>query len=134
MARPVRYRKPRRLNIVSITLLAMVTLAGYLATQYIPSFLLKHDVYRVLEETSSHFAGRKAYYLADAKAREHLRDTMLSDLRRVGMDDPESEVWIEVEGVEVRFGALYSRWIVWPRDILPKQEQVYEVEYTLHVK
>ena len=131
MAQAVKYKKPRRINVVSVSLVLALGLAVYLGLQYFPLFLQKQEAYRVLEETSSAFSGRRNYYLEDTKAAEHLRRTMTADLRRVGINDPDLESWIEVEGKEVHFGVVYSIWIEWPFNMISKQEFVYEVEHVV---
>ncbi len=129
MAQAVKYKQPRIINSVSITLALLAALAVYLTAQYLPLFLQKQEAFRVLEETGSAFSGRRSYYVKEAKARESLRGGMEADLRRVGIEDPDLETWIELEDGEMAFGAIYSIFIEWPFEALPKQEFVYEVEH-----
>ena len=133
MAQPVKYNRPRRINVVSIALVVLLALAAYAAYQFLPLYFQKQEVYRILEETGSTFAGRRAFYLEDGRARERLRRQMESEMRSKGVEDPELETWIEVDGPEVRFGAVYSAWVEWPFDVVAKQEHVYEVEHTIMV-
>lgn len=129
----VKYKKPSRINVVSVTLALALVVGAVLAWEYVPLFLLKQEAYRVLEETSSTFAGRKGHYLEDEGAREELRMHMTRELRSLGILDPAAETWIEVEGHEVRFGIVYGMWIEWPLDVVPRSEKVYEVEHLLVV-
>jgi len=131
MAQAVKYKKPRRINSVSLALAAMLGLCIFFAYQYLPLFLQKQEAFRVLEETGSAFAGRRGYYLANPDAAEALRRRMENDLRRVGVEDPDLESWIEFEEQEAEFGAVYSIYIEWPFGIIPKQEHVYQVEHTV---
>ena len=131
MAQAVKYKKPRRINSVSVVLVAILGLCIFFAYQYLPLFLQKQEVYRVLEESGSAFAGRHSYYLANPDAAEALRRRMENDLRRVGVEDPDLESWIEFEGDEAEFGAVYSIFIQWPFDVIPKQEHVYQVEHVV---
>lgn len=131
MVQPIKYKKPRRLNIVSFTLLLVLVAAGWFAHQYLPHWLLQHDAYRVLEETSSQFAGRQRHYLDDPRALEQLRVRMSQGLVSLGIEDPEMETWIEPAGHEVRFGTVYSRWIHWPFDLREPTELEYEIEHTV---
>ncbi|MBV1859763.1 MAG: hypothetical protein KUG77_15230 [Nannocystaceae bacterium] len=132
MAQAVKYKKPRKLNSVSIVLLLLATLSVYLGYQYLPLYLQKQEAYRVLEETGSAFSGRRAFYIKKPKALETLRRGMESDLRRVGVDDPDLETWIERDDKEMAFGAIYSIFIEWPFGAIPKQEFVYEVEHVVN--
>ncbi|MGH1340761.1 MAG: hypothetical protein ACRBN8_04380 [Nannocystales bacterium] len=132
MAQAVKYKKPRAFNSVSIVLLLIAALGIFLGYQYFPLFLQKQEAYRVLEETGSAFSGRRPYYVKDSKARETLRRRMQADLLRVGINDPDLETWIELDGDEMAFGAIYSIFIEWPFQALPKQEFVYEVEHVVN--
>lgn len=132
MAQAVKYKKPRRINAVSGALALAAALALYLGYQYFPLFLQKQEAFRILEETGSAFSGRRAYYVKDARALEGLRRGMEGDLRRVGISDPELEAWIERDDEEMAFGAIYSIFIEWPFEALPKQEFVYEVEHVVN--
>jgi hypothetical protein len=134
MPRIVKYRKPRKINAVTILLAILAIFIVYLGYQYIPNYMLEQEAYRVLEETSSHFAGRKSRYLATHGGLETLRRRMHNRLRIIGVDDPDSESWIEVDGNEVRFGVVYSKWIEWPFDIIAKQEKIYEIEHTIVIR
>jgi len=131
MAQAVKYKKPRRFNSVTIGLLVIAGLTVFFAYQYLPLFLQKQEAFRVLEETGSAFAGRRSYYLADPKAAEALRRRMEADMRRVGVQDPELETWIEFEEHAAEFGAVYSVFIEWPFQVVPKQEFVYQVEHVV---
>ncbi len=131
MPRVVKYKRPRKINVVTVTLAALIGLAVYMGTQYLPLYILRAEAYRVLEETGSHFAGRFARYTSSPEHMDSLRKRMRNQLRMVGVDDPDAEVWIEAEGREARFGVIYSKWITWPFDIVPKQERVYELEHVV---
>jgi hypothetical protein len=132
MAQALKYKKPRRINSVSVALALFALVAGYLAWQYFPLFMQKQEAFRILEETGSSFSGRRCYYLEDADASEALRRRLENDLRRVGIRDPDLETWIELEEHEARFGAVYSVFIEWPKDVLPKQQFDYQVEHVVN--
>lgn len=129
MATPVKYKRPRKINVVSVSLAIIVGTAIYLAYQYFPLYMQKQEAYRVLEETGSAFAARKSYYREEPEARESLRRKMEADLRRVGLSDPELETWIEMEGLETWFGCAYTVEVHWPAEILETQRFDYEVEH-----
>ena len=61
MTTPVKYNKPRRINVVSVVLVALLAMAGYATYLYLPLYLTKHEAYRVLEETGSKVAGRAGF-------------------------------------------------------------------------
>jgi len=131
MSRPLKYRKPRRINVVSVTIVAILVVIGVIAWEYIPLYITKNEAYRVLESTGSTFAGRDAYYTEDKNARESLRLKMDKELRLAGVDDHEMESWIEIEGKELKVGVVYSKFIEWPFNVVAKTEELYEIEHTL---
>lgn len=131
MPKVIKYKKPRKINVVTISLAILLAFGVYMTMQYLPLFLLKSEAYRILEETGSHFSQRKARYTSKPSEMEHLRKRLHSQLRLVGVDDPDAEVWIEAEGREARFGVIYSKWVTWPFDVIEKQEKVYELEHVI---
>jgi hypothetical protein len=133
MAEPVKYKQPRRINVVSVTLVLALALGAYAAYQFLPLYFQKQEVYRALEETSSAFAGKRHLYVEDPSARETLRRRMENDIRNLGIQDPELETWVEVDGYDARFGAVYSMWVEWPFDVVAPQEHVYEVEHVIAI-
>ncbi len=134
MAQAVKYKKPRRINVVSVALVLIIALVVYLSWQFFPLFMQKQEAFRVLEETGSAFSGRRGLYLESRDEAEALRQRMESDLRRAGVEDPDLETWIEFEEGEASFGAVYSIFISWPLNVLPRQEHVYEVEHVVKYK
>lgn len=131
MTTPVKYKKPRRINIVSVTLVLLLVVGGYAAYKYLPLYFMQHEARRVLQETASTLAGRAGYYEQDTKALDDLRNTMQRNLKSIGVVDPEMETWIEFEGKEVHFGVVYSAWVEWPFGIIPRQESEYQVEHDI---
>lgn len=131
MATPVEYKKPRRINVVSVTLALIVLMVGYVAWQWLPLYFKRHEAYRMLQETGSKLAGRAGYYEQDTQAREDMRRAMQRSLIEVGIDDPKIETWIEIEGKQARLGVVYSAWMEWPFDVAPRTEAVYEVEHVV---
>jgi hypothetical protein len=129
MVQEIKYKKPRRINPVSVTLVALLLLFGYLAYQFVPLFLIKQESYRVLEEHGSKYAGKRSFYRADPKRMEDLQRKMNAELRRVGVSDPEMESWIEIDGREVRFGCIFSVYLHWPFGVIEDQEFVFEPEH-----
>jgi len=134
MPESVKYKKPARINIVSVTIALAIAIMAVLAWQYIPVHVEKQEAYRVLEEYGSQFMSRKSMYLEDANARDQLRRKMINDLRTAGIEDPQAEFWIEVDGHEVTLGVAYVAVIEWPFGLLPRQEKLYELEHRFVAK
>ncbi|PRP96492.1 hypothetical protein [Enhygromyxa salina] len=115
MNEPVKYKKPRKFNIVVIVILAVLIGGGYVLWIYIPAYFRKGEVMRVLDETSSEFTGQASRMLAEPKLVDHMLSEMRNDIEELGVQDPQSEYWIEVDDDDqIRFGALYSDWIDLP--------------------
>ena len=128
---PVKYRSPRVINPVSVTLVALLLAGGYAGYEFIRVELTKQEAFRVLEETGSTFAGRHSLYRTDAKQREELRRKMQNDLVAIGVSDPALETWIDVEGEEAKLGVVYSTQYHWPFDVLTPIDREFQVEYVL---
>ena len=131
MADPVKYKKPRKINPVSVTIVGVLGVLGLMAWEYAPLVILKSEAYRVLESYGSKISGRSSYYLDDPIARNSLRLKMESELRLAGVNDRDMETWIEVDGSEVSLGVVYSKFIDWPFDIVSRTEELYEIEHTM---
>ena len=128
----VQYKKPRRINVVSVTLTLVAIVAGYLVYQYLPIFLKKQEAMRVLDETASTFSGSRARYLADTQSMEDLKRKMKLELRLIGIDDPHYETWIELnEDNHVLFGVAYVERVEWPFEVIESSEETIQVEYDL---
>jgi len=135
MAKTIKYKRPRKFNVVTVVLITLAVLIAYLLSQYVPIYFRKQEAYRVLDETSSQFSGKKNRYLASNPHLLQLQGKMKNDLILVGITDPAMEHWIEVDNKStVRFGCIYSEIITWPYDIIAPQEQEIELEYTLTLK
>ena len=132
MSRPVHYKKPRKINTVSVSMTLISLLIGYLIYQYLPLYFLRQESYRVLDETSSSFSGTSTRYLHNQDQMLRLRSKLATNLHQLGIKDPNMEVWIEPtpDELEIRFGVLYSVFIEWPYDLIQRQEEVNEIEIT----
>ncbi len=127
MSDAVTYKKPRKFNIVVILILGALLLGGYLAWVYLPVYIRKAEVVRVLDETSSAFTGQASRMLNDDNAAKKLKREMISSLQAVGVEDPDAEYWIEVDDDDqVRFGVLYSDMVSFA--FTDPKETVHEVE------
>lgn len=127
MNESVQYKKPRKINIVVIAILAVLVIVGYLLWVYMPAYFRKSEVMRVLDETSSEFTGKSSRMLADDKLVKQMVSDMRNTINELGVTDPNSEYWIEVDDDDqIRFGVLYSDWIELP--FLERQEIVNELE------
>lgn len=126
MTAPVHYKK-NRFNIVAIAIVLALAAAGYLAYKFLPSSLRESEVLRVLDEISSEFTGKAPRMLEVPAEVKNLQRKMISDLKDVGVEDPNAEYWIEIDSDdEVRFGVLYSDWIELPFG--EPLERVHELE------
>lgn len=131
----VKYKKPRKINPISVTVAAVLFLIGFLIYQYLPLALKSGEATRVLDEAASKYAGQPGRFREYPKEVQALKVKMRNNLQLVGVTDPDLEVWIEEDSkFQVRFGCLYSEWVRWPFDIIEPQEKVYELEYTLSLR
>jgi hypothetical protein len=129
MAKVVKYKRPSRINPVSVGLVIAALLVGYLAYQYLPLFLLRQDVYRVLDEVSSEYCVQSDRLRKSPEDLQRMTEKLSRELRRVGVRDPNMEHWIEPHGEhEVALGVLYSDVVEWAIEAIPSHERIVEIE------
>jgi hypothetical protein len=127
VAESVQYKKPRKINIIVIGLLAALVIGVYLVWVYLPFYFRKSEVMRVLDETSSEFTGQASRMIAERKLVDQMVKDMGTQIAELGVNDPDAEYWIEIDDDDqIRFGALYSDWIELP--FIKSREVVNELE------
>lgn len=126
---PVRYKKPRAINLVTVVLVLAVVALGYAAWEFTRVLFLRQEAYRVLEETSSAFYGGRSLYLAESREREALERKMMQRLREIGISDPDAETWIEVEQDGAHFGVVYTAVYHWPLDVFAPIRRDVQIEH-----
>lgn len=127
MAEAVTYKQPRKFNVVVIAILVALVAGAYALWIYVPVWMRKSEVMRVLDETSSEFTGQASRMLAVDKLRDKMLRDMRGDIQALGVDDPQAEYWIEVDDDnQIRFGVLYSDWIEFP--LIEPREKVVELQ------
>ena len=62
MAKPVKYKKPRKINAVTVTLAVVFGTLGFLAYQYVPLKLKEGEAYRVTTQLLDADAKRLHYF------------------------------------------------------------------------
>jgi hypothetical protein len=99
MAEPVHWKKPRRLNAVSGTLLVLVIVGAYWFWRFFPAYFDAWTVDHILKETAA------AIYRAN-RLREPERSTTLKELvdkavadirKRASVTDPDLQVDMEIQ-------------------------------------
>lgn len=129
MAQPVKYKQPRVVNVVSVIFVVTLLAAGWAGYEMVRVGFLRQEAFRMLEETGSAFVGRRQLYRKDASELEHLRNRMESQIRSVGVDDPDLESWIELEGNSAQFGAVFTARYHWPFDVLEPYGRDVQIEH-----
>ncbi len=118
MGKIVTYKKPSVVNPVSVTLVIVAVVLGYLGYVFFPVYVRRAEAYRVLEESGSQFSGSRARYMAVPAEREALHGKMRAQLQQVGVNDPKWKTWLEVKSAtDVQFGVRYHDTIHWPFDV-----------------
>lgn len=126
---PVKYRSPRIINPVSVTLVALLLAGGYAGYELVRVEYERQEVYRVLEETGSTLAGRHTLYVSDPTQRELLRSRMQRTLVSIGLGDPELETWVDAERGHAQLGVVYTTKYHWPFDVLAPISREFQVEH-----
>lgn len=131
MAQPVTYKPPRRINVVSVTVVVMLAVAAWSGYEWIRVAFLRQEAFRMLEETSSTVSGRRGMYRNNPKELDLLRRRMESQIVGVGVDDPDLETWIEIEGTKANFGVVFSASYHWPMDVLEPIVREIQIEHVI---
>lgn len=126
---PVRYKKPRAINLVSVTLVLAVAALGYAGWEFARVLFLRQEAYRVLEETGSAFYGRRSLYRTEPLEVDALERKMMQRLREIGVSDPDAETWIEVEQDGAHFGVVYTAMYHWPLDVFAPIRRDVQIEH-----
>lgn len=135
MAGRLEYKRPRKINVVSVSLTLVALALIYLGYQFAPMVLTKQEAYRALEEASSAFAHTPGKYTKTKEAMQSLKNKMDAQLRLSGVSDPAMESWIETEDEQTyQFGVLYSAYFEWPFDVMERKEFVYEISHEIKLK
>ncbi|MBC8070022.1 MAG: hypothetical protein IAG13_16915 [Deltaproteobacteria bacterium] len=127
--KPVDYRKPRVINPVSVTLVAVLLAGGYAGYELVRVEFQRQEVFRVLEETGSTFAGKHSLYEKDAKQRELLRSRMQSQVVALGISDPELETWVDAAPGQAQLGVVYTASYHWPFDAFAPIAREIQLEH-----
>lgn len=136
VAVPLAYKKPRRINVVSISLVLVFAAIAFAVWGILPMIFRKHEAFRVLEETGSTFRGRQGYYLADKPAYDHLLDSMSQRLRMLGVTDPEMDWGIDIDSEpgHAIFYVVYTDAFHLPYDFIAPILHEYELEYKITLR
>ena len=103
------YKKPRRINVVSVTLLAMVVGAGYLLYAVWPLLSLRSQVRDEMADALP--ALWRLNLRTEGQARmdlQKLRRTMVDKLRKIGIKDQQFELVIDRDKKRVAMEARYA--------------------------
>ena len=131
---PVRYKKQRSINLVSVAVLLVVAAAGYAGWEFARVMYQRQEAYRVLEETGSAFLHRSWLFREDQFERDGLRKRMAVQLREVGVTDPNAETWIDLASDRAVIGVVYTATFHWPFDVLAPIERDIQIEHTVALR
>lgn len=133
MAQPVKYKPPRRINPVSVTVVLALLAGAWTAYEGIRVAFLRQEAFRMLEEAGSTLSGRRGMYRQNPKEVDLLRSRMESQIVGIGVDDPDIETWIDIEGTKVSFGVVFTARYHWPMDVLEPIDRDIQIEHVIAV-
>lgn len=131
MPQPVTYKPPRRINVVSVTVVLAAIALAWAGYEWVRVAFLRQEAFRMLEEASSTVSGRRGMYRKDPREVDNLRRRMESQIQRIGVDDPDIETWIDLEGTSASFGVVFTATYHWPMDVLAPIEREFQIEHVI---
>ncbi len=129
----VEYKKPRKINVVSVSLVILIGLSIYMGIQMVSISMDRSEAHRALQETSSKFFRNQSTYLRNPESRKKLIGFMEGELARAGVGSPE-DLWIDVDGKEVFLGVKFKREIHWPFELLEPIPREIVAEHAIVVR
>jgi hypothetical protein len=134
VAKRIDYKRQHLINPVSITLVIFLGILAYLASLYMPNWLIKQESKRVLNSAGHLFTIHRSRYLASEKQVEGLREQMSRDMRSAGVTDPDMEVYVDIEDDGgVVLGVIYTQKWPMPFELGPAKEAEVAQEYRLGI-
>jgi len=112
----VRYRQPRRVNVVSIALLALLAAVGYGVVQFGPPCWRLFQVKEVLQDAASRYLGRRSVNEASNMRSlvDDIRDEAERKIKNLGLEDQSVRVDLHESGDELTVEAKYKEIIRHP--------------------
>jgi len=128
MSRRVKYKKPRKINPVSVTIVGIIAFIIYVIAKTGPVFLTQMETQRIIKGVGVKFQKSRSRYLAAPESRQMLRDQFLADVFNVGVEGRKTtEHWIDISDSEsVKIGVYYQQQFEWPFEM--RETTIIEVE------
>ena len=128
MSRRIKYKKPRKINPVSVTIVAILAFIVYVIAKTGPIFLTQMETQRVIKGVGVKFQGSRSRYMANKPSLNMLRDNLLKDTFGVGVEGRETtEHWIDVSDKDgVLIGVHYEQRFEWPFEM--RETTIIEVD------
>lgn len=101
MTAPVRYGQPKRLNVVTVTMLLLLLAAGYWMWRFFPAYFDSWSVAHILRESVAEvYKASRLNEASRGQALQEIVDRAITKIRsptRVGITDPDLVVNLEID-------------------------------------
>ncbi|MBW2731259.1 MAG: hypothetical protein JRH20_02640, partial [Deltaproteobacteria bacterium] len=106
-----RYRKPGKLNIVSVALFVGLVALIYGGIYFGPAYWRKYQISEVLDEAANQCRGR---FVPDGSRLEKIEQKARKQILALGVEDDATRVQVDIRPKEVRVSADYQEVIHHP--------------------
>ena len=128
MSRRVKYKKPRKINPVSVTVVSIIAFIFYALAKTTPIFMTQMETQRVLKGIGVKLQSRRSRYLASPESLDQLRNDLSKDAFAVGVEGKDTtEHWIDISDTKaVLIGLHYEQRFEWPFEM--RETTIIEVD------
>ena len=128
MNRRIKYKRPRKINPVSVTIVGIIAFIIYVIAKTGPIFLTQMETQRVIKGVGVKFQKSRSRYLSSPESLEMLRNNFMSDIFNVGVEGRDTtEHWIDISDTDaVMIGVHYQQRFEWPFEM--RETTIIEVD------
>ena len=128
MVKKVKYKRPRKINPVSVSIVTLLLLICYSLYRGGELLMLRMETERVVKRTGVEFNSKRGFYLEQPEQLTRKADKLRMDVMNLGVQDPKTtEHWIDITNPdEILIGVYYLQNFDWPFDLA--EPHVFEIQ------
>ena len=128
MVKTVKYKRPRKINPVSVTLVALLLFMCYSLYRGGELLMLRMETERVVKRTGVTFNSKRGFYLNNPNQLKRIAGKLRMDIMNLGVEDPKTtEHWVDITNPnEILIGVYYLQKFEWPFDL--REPTYFEIQ------
>lgn len=134
MAKKIKYKRPRKINPVSVSWALAIFSLIYVFVKGFNIFMLRMETERVIKSYAVKFNSTRGRWLQNPKRLEILSGKFRNDLLNMGIENPKTtEHWIDItDPDEVLIGVYYIQHLSYPFGII--EDTTFEIQQEVRCK